>query len=256
MWERTLQLLQKISLSVIFQESIRNQLLELEMVHEIIRLNTNLGDFTSLSLTHFHLNLFLYRSVILVTLVISVTPITHLFFHFSFVGPMLLFERFYKDGQSPRRFYACSASRDRKDCSFFQWEEEKISEARKKAHQEIIKTSRLPFIEACHKYQSIFESLDNLQRKKCLFCHSCGQLFMPIEKGRHCTHEFEQAGDLRKPTMIMRPRENEKTQAVSSMVFLHCIYSSISSQCLVYPYLLYCYSFILHYLSSSMLCYA
>ena len=147
--------------------------------------------------------------------------------HFSFVGPMLLFERFYKDGRSPCRFYACSASRDRKDCSFFQWEEEKISEARKKAHQEIIKTSRLPFIEACHKYQSIFESLDNLQRKKCLFCHSCGLLFMPKEKGKHCTHECEQAGDLRKPTMIMRPRENEKTQAVSSKVFLHFIYNVI-----------------------------
>ncbi|XP_073239081.1 rRNA N(6)-adenosine-methyltransferase ZCCHC4-like isoform X2 [Porites lutea] len=128
-------------------------------------------------------------------------------------GPMLLFERFFKDGRSPRRFYACSASRDRKDCSFFQWEEEKISEARKKAHKEIIKKSRLPFIEACHKYQSIFESLDNLQRKKCLFCHSCGLLFMPKEKGKHCTHECEQAGDLRKPTVMMRPRENEKTQA-------------------------------------------
>ena len=159
--------------------------------------------------------------------------------HFSFVGPMLLFERFFKDGRSPRRFYACSASRDRKDCSFFQWEEEKISEARKKAHKEIIKKSRLPFIEACHKYQSIFESLDNLQRKKCLFCHSCGLLFMPEEKGKHCTHEFEQAGDLTKPTVLMRPRENEKTQAVSSKVFLHFICSAISShqitsQCLVY----------------------
>ena len=159
--------------------------------------------------------------------------------HFSFVGPMLLFERFFKDGRSPRRFYACSASRDRKDCSFFQWEEEKISEARKKVHKEIIKTSRLLFIEACHKYQSIFESLDNLQRKKCLFCHSCGLLFMPEEKGKHCTHEFEQAGDLTKPTVLMRPRENEKTQAVSSKVFLHFICSAISShqitsQCLVY----------------------
>lgn len=47
------------------------------------------------------------------------------------------------------------------------------------------------------------------------------------DKGKHCTHECEQAGDLRKPTMIMRPRENEKTQAVSSKVFLHFIYSAI-----------------------------
>lgn len=27
-----------------------------------------------------------------------------------------------------RRFYACSACRDRKDCNFFQWEDEKVRE--------------------------------------------------------------------------------------------------------------------------------
>ena len=51
---------------------------------------------------------------------------------------------------------------------------------------------------------------------------------MPKEKGKHCTHECEQAGDLRKPTVMMRPRENEKTQAVSSRD-LHFIYSTITA---------------------------
>ena len=28
--------------------------------------------------------------------------------------------------EETRRFYACSACRDRKDCNFFQWEDEKV----------------------------------------------------------------------------------------------------------------------------------
>lgn len=131
---------------------------------------------------------------------------------------MLPFERFYKDGRSPRRFYACSAARDRKDCSFFQWEGEKVSEARIKAHKEIVETSRQPFREACDKYKSIFDVLDELQRQRCFFCHSCGLLFLPKEKEKHQAHDYQQAEDMSKPTMILRPRENEKTQAVSQHI--------------------------------------
>lgn len=41
-------------------------------------------------------------------------------------GPTLLFEKAGRGGEAGRRFYACSACRDRKDCSFFQWEGEKV----------------------------------------------------------------------------------------------------------------------------------
>jgi len=37
----------------------------------------------------------------------------------------LLFEKVGKVKEG-RRFYACSACRDRKDCNFFQWEEDKV----------------------------------------------------------------------------------------------------------------------------------
>ncbi|TRY99356.1 hypothetical protein DNTS_014896, partial [Danionella cerebrum] len=40
-------------------------------------------------------------------------------------GPALLFERTRNVAQKGRRFYACSACRDRKDCNLFQWEDEK-----------------------------------------------------------------------------------------------------------------------------------
>ncbi|XP_078354555.1 rRNA N(6)-adenosine-methyltransferase ZCCHC4-like isoform X2 [Oculina patagonica] len=128
-------------------------------------------------------------------------------------GPMLLFRRFYKDGRLPQKFYACSAARDRKDCSFFQWEGEKVSEARSKAHKEIVKASREPFIQTCERYKNIFHAPGDLKMKKCYFCHSCGLLFLPEGKEKHQAHDYEQAGDLSKPTAILRPRENEKTQA-------------------------------------------
>ena len=130
---------------------------------------------------------------------------------------MLLFERFYQDGRSPRRFYACSAARDRKDCSFFQWEGEKVSEARHNAHKEIVEASREPYREACTTYKNIIDSLDHLQR--CLFCHSCSLLFLPKDKEKHQIHDYQQAGDVSKPTLILRPRENEKTQAVSTVIW-------------------------------------
>lgn len=41
-------------------------------------------------------------------------------------GPTLLFEKRCRGGEAGRRFYACAACRDRKDCSFFQWEGEKV----------------------------------------------------------------------------------------------------------------------------------
>lgn len=147
------------------------------------------------------------------------------------VGPMLLFERFYKDERLPRRFYACSASRDRKECPFFQWEGEKVSEARHKAHEGIVKASREPFNEACERYKNIchVHVSDDFQKKSCLFCHSCGYLFLPKEKEKHLAHDYEQAGDLSKPTEILRPRENEKTQAVSAYIISSVIISFLAT---------------------------
>ena len=132
---------------------------------------------------------------------------------------MLLFQRFYRDERVPQRFFACSAARDRKDCSFFQWEGEKVSDVRKKAHKEIVKASRQPFLEACERYKNIIRVSDDFVKEQCLFCHSCGLLFLPKETEKHVSHDYEQAGDLSKPTAIMRPRENEKTQAVSPAIF-------------------------------------
>ena len=41
-----------------------------------------------------------------------------------------MFERFFKD-KPARKFYACSACRDRKECPFFQWQDEKPTTGKK-----------------------------------------------------------------------------------------------------------------------------
>ncbi|XP_030419681.1 rRNA N6-adenosine-methyltransferase ZCCHC4 isoform X2 [Gopherus evgoodei] len=52
-------------------------------------------------------------------------------------GPTLLFVKISQGKEDGRRFYACSACRDRKECNFFQWENEKVSEARLSAREEV-----------------------------------------------------------------------------------------------------------------------
>lgn len=42
----------------------------------------------------------------------------------------MLFERFFEK-KEPRRFFACSACRDRKQCPFFFWADEKITEEKR-----------------------------------------------------------------------------------------------------------------------------
>ncbi|KAK5876274.1 hypothetical protein CesoFtcFv8_027260 [Champsocephalus esox] len=59
-------------------------------------------------------------------------------------GPTLLFEKVSKGGEKGRRFYACSACRDRKDCHFFQWEDDKVSEARLLAREAENQSKRPP----------------------------------------------------------------------------------------------------------------
>ena len=131
---------------------------------------------------------------------------------------MLLFERFYHDGHPRRRFFACSAARDKKECGFFQWEGEEISEARKDAHRQILLTFGKPYSQACDTYKKLFGSLDGKPREHCLFCHSCNILFTPEQEEKHQSHECEYFEDLSRPTRILRPRENEKTQAVSTRI--------------------------------------
>lgn len=53
----------------------------------------------------------------------------------------MLFERYQSNGRS-RQYYACSACRDRKDCSFFHWADEKFSKTKRDLWDTLIKDSQ------------------------------------------------------------------------------------------------------------------
>ncbi|KAK7910214.1 hypothetical protein WMY93_014898 [Mugilogobius chulae] len=105
-------------------------------------------------------------------------------------GPTLLFEKICEEGAKGRRFYACSACRDRKDCNFFQWEDEKVSEARRLAREEENKSKMPPFT---HKQY-------------------CARLKKFADHSSHRLAEVTSA-QLKRPSVLLRPLENKKSNA-------------------------------------------
>ncbi|XP_048365311.1 rRNA N6-adenosine-methyltransferase ZCCHC4 [Sphaerodactylus townsendi] len=129
-------------------------------------------------------------------------------------GPTLLFAKIRQGKEEGRRFYACSACRERKDCRFFQWEDEKVSEASLLA-QEKYNRSRQPSLshaQNAERYKE-FAVLPLSERK---FCQECQQLLLPPEWGGHSGHRVLgeiSVAQLRRPSQLLRPLENKKTNA-------------------------------------------
>lgn len=132
-------------------------------------------------------------------------------------GPTLLFERFVgKEADTPEKqeYYACSACRDRKDCDFFQLVGEKVSEARKLARAEDIRSKR-PWTNHGEVYQRFTKTL-TLKEKERTFCLKCNLLLLPTEIGAHKGHNLTKGlsdSQLKRPSHLLRPIENKKTNA-------------------------------------------
>lgn len=128
-------------------------------------------------------------------------------------GPALLFEKVTNKGNKGRRFYACSACRDRKDCCFFQWEDEKVSEATLLARETEMQSKRPRFThqEYCHRLLK-FASLPLSERK---FCEDCQILLLPAEHSGHSAHQTTvvTVAQLRRPSNLLRPLDNKKKNA-------------------------------------------
>nr|XP_055032605.1 rRNA N6-adenosine-methyltransferase ZCCHC4 isoform X2 [Misgurnus anguillicaudatus]XP_055032606.1 rRNA N6-adenosine-methyltransferase ZCCHC4 isoform X2 [Misgurnus anguillicaudatus]XP_055032607.1 rRNA N6-adenosine-methyltransferase ZCCHC4 isoform X2 [Misgurnus anguillicaudatus] len=130
-------------------------------------------------------------------------------------GPALLFEKTGNGEEKGRRFYACSACRDRKDCNFFQWEDEKISEARMLAREEQIRSKMPSFTH--HEYCSRFREIVTLPLEQRRFCVDCQLLILPGEWENHKKHkglsEDITVQRLKRPSLLLRPLENKKSNA-------------------------------------------
>ncbi|XP_036186346.1 rRNA N6-adenosine-methyltransferase ZCCHC4 isoform X4 [Myotis myotis] len=129
-------------------------------------------------------------------------------------GPTLLFVKVSQGKEDTRRFYACSACRDRKDCNFFQWEDEKLSGARLAAREAHNRRCQPPLsrMQCVQRYLKFIE-LPLSQRK---FCQRCQQLLLPDDWEKHREHQV--MGDisviqLKRPSQLLSPLENKKTNA-------------------------------------------
>ncbi|KAL1264369.1 hypothetical protein QQF64_004724 [Cirrhinus molitorella] len=130
-------------------------------------------------------------------------------------GPALLFEKTGNGEEKGRRFYACSACRDRKDCNFFQWADDKISEARMLAREEQNRSKMPPFThqEYCSRFRE-FVSFPLEQRR---FCVDCQLLILPREWANHVKHkalsEDITVQQLKRPSLLLSPLDNKKSNA-------------------------------------------
>ncbi|XP_048458228.1 rRNA N6-adenosine-methyltransferase ZCCHC4-like [Rhincodon typus] len=129
-------------------------------------------------------------------------------------GPTLLFVKVTRKKRESRRFYACAACRDRKDCNFFQWEDEKVSEARQLAREELNRRRQPPFTH--QQYVERYQRFVSLPLANRTFCTDCQILLLPEELDQHSTHD--QLGhvalcQLKRPSLLLLPLENKKTNA-------------------------------------------
>ncbi|XP_058049511.1 rRNA N6-adenosine-methyltransferase ZCCHC4 isoform X2 [Ahaetulla prasina] len=140
-------------------------------------------------------------------------------------GPTLLFARILSGKREGRRFYACSACRERKDCHFFQWEDEKISEARLSAQEKYNRSHRPSKTHSDNvKRYKEFIALPPPKRK---FCQECQQLLLIPEWERHSGHPVLSdisAAQLRRPSQLLSALENKKTNAQYLFTDRSCLF--------------------------------
>ncbi|XP_070211348.1 rRNA N6-adenosine-methyltransferase ZCCHC4-like isoform X2 [Littorina saxatilis] len=127
-------------------------------------------------------------------------------------GPALLFERYMKNGDS-RKFFACSAFRDRKQCSFFRWMDDvKVGSNNATGNtnfcaQGVGAGNRKRFLK--------FKKLPLSERSICCTCGLLllgGEATQHTERGHQVKHKINRAA-LRHPTTLFVPHEDNKTYA-------------------------------------------
>lgn len=148
-------------------------------------------------------------------------------------GPTLLFERFVK-GVGSRQFFACSAYRDRKQCRFFRWADD-MKGKYGSLHSENDTGGKNQLCHPdLHKRFLLFKKLPHSKRT---LCCTCSLLLLPAEIDAHNnpTHHTLKTGitheDLRRPSTLFSPQENNKTlaQYLFSESTVDFILSSIES---------------------------
>ncbi|GBM78492.1 Zinc finger CCHC domain-containing protein 4 [Araneus ventricosus] len=128
-------------------------------------------------------------------------------------GPCLMFERHTSNGvKSGKRFYACSACRDRSDCNFFHWADD-FSENKLKQWEERIAASKPPFTH--DEYVQRRTAFENLPQHKRKYCRTCSLLILK-DSENHVKHEIiddVSEEQIHQPTTLFQTLENKKSEA-------------------------------------------
>ncbi|CAL1526091.1 unnamed protein product [Lymnaea stagnalis] len=124
-------------------------------------------------------------------------------------GPTLLFERWDKSTSQNRQFFACSAFRDRKQCQFFQWADQKSSNA----------SLNIEGNGFSHKdLRNRYFQFKKLPRSSRSVCCTCGRLLLEGElsdhakKGHLLKHKVG-LKDVKQPSFLFKPLDDNKTFA-------------------------------------------
>ncbi|XP_005094144.1 rRNA N6-adenosine-methyltransferase ZCCHC4 [Aplysia californica] len=126
-------------------------------------------------------------------------------------GPTLLFERFDQSRGKSRQFYACSAFRDRKACSFFQWADTDMVADEAATDTCSVKTAHWQSRKRYHRFRK-------LPRKDRHVCCTCGLLLLDDELSLHESQGHvvkKKVGlkQLRQSSAMFSPLDDNKTFA-------------------------------------------
>lgn len=150
-------------------------------------------------------------------------------------GPTILFSRVVSG--KPRNFFACAACRDRKDCAFFLWEDEKGTLTgqkqdawqqekekfigninHKKLHSEFNKVIK-NIASSLFIFLLMFFGLLQIRRASVtqrIYCHTCNKLDLSENKSEHTKHTFKEKVtnyELLHPSELLVPLDNPKKEA-------------------------------------------
>lgn len=130
----------------------------------------------------------------------------------SFAGPTLLFGR-YVNGEL-KKFYACSACRDRGLCRFYLAYGQELPKFQKDRWEQV----RKKFAQS-YPHQKLYIRLNEIKSepaaKRC-YCHDCEKLILISERDKHNDHKVtENLTDyqIHHPTELLRPLNNVKKEA-------------------------------------------
>ncbi|CAD5112224.1 DgyrCDS1455 [Dimorphilus gyrociliatus] len=128
-------------------------------------------------------------------------------------GPCLLLSRQTEGKNKDRKFFACSACRNRKDCNFFRWLDQQGGQNKKIDADARIKLNEKGARESVRRFNR-FKELKETNSPSINFCETCEILLKKDEEKTHLGHlqKIICSNDI-KPSSLLRPLQRDSKNA-------------------------------------------